>query len=592
MGYQITPTVPIYTLIVVLTVSLGLYGALQSRRRGSEPALLAFIAVMCSICLVQLATIFVELSPTTGRQHAGLNFLNGFAVLLFVYTILWFALAYTHNDGWVNRWSVGFAVGHLSISSLILLVDPQFMYAIDGMTTHGPVTVLGVTFEQWAALERELKPAFLLFQLYLYAVILAATAILGWYLIQNRHGLYTGQLFALIVGFGTPVVVNAFVFAGVGPPELNASGVALGVTAVALAVAIFRYRLLRIAPIGRKQVVERLSDPVVITEEHRVVDSNAAARELVETPTGWRGMTVTDFFAELTEDAVYKRLHDGTQLTVEDDGRRRHFNLDVSTVETNRNPREGKLIVFREITEEKERQRRLERKNERLDQFTSVVSHDLRNPLNVVQLRFDLYQSDPEETHAEAVEQNLDRMEMMIDDLLTLARAGETVTETEPVSIAAVAEEAWEHTDTANCELDLPLSRDDTVLADDERLLHAFENLFRNAVEHGSKKSRSQTTANDQHSSVTVRVGTIEEMTAGTGGSVAGFYIEDDGTGIPEEKQRTIFEHGYTTNESGTGFGLSIVQDIVDAHGWDISVTDSSDGGARFEITCLETTKQ
>jgi signal transduction histidine kinase len=93
-----------------------------------------------------------------------------------------------------------------------------------------------------------------------------------------------------------------------------------------------------------------------------------------------------------------------------------------------------------------------------------------------------------------------------------------------------------------------------------------FENLFRNAVEH----------AGDD---VTITVGTLD----------GGFYVDDDGPGIPEDERDRVFEAGYSTGEAGTGFGLSIVRDVVEAHGWDIRVVEGADGGARFEITGVET---
>lgn len=65
-----------------------------------------------------------------------------------------------------------------------------------------------------------------------------------------------------------------------------------------------------------------------------------------------------------------------------------------------------------------------------------------------------------------------------------------------------------------------------------------------------------------------------------------------DGSAIPDEKKDQIFETGFTTNRQGTGFGLAIIKRIVNAHGWSISVTDSRDGGARFEITGTELVEQ
>jgi signal transduction histidine kinase len=101
------------------------------------------------------------------------------------------------------------------------------------------------------------------------------------------------------------------------------------------------------------------------------------------------------------------------------------------------------------------------------------------------------------------------------------------------------------------------------VEADETGLQRLLENLFRNATEHG------------READVTIRIGDLD----------TGFYIEDDGPGIPEEDRQTVFERGYSTTNSGTGFGLAIVEEIVDSHGWEIAITDGSDGGARFEIT-------
>jgi len=67
-----------------------------------------------------------------------------------------------------------------------------------------------------------------------------------------------------------------------------------------------------------------------------------------------------------------------------------------------------------------------------------------------------------------------------------------------------------------------------------------------------------------------------------------GFYIEDTGPGIPEEAREDVFVAGYSTNEKGTGFGLSIAKRVAEAHGWEISVTEGSEGGARFEISDVE----
>ena len=63
-----------------------------------------------------------------------------------------------------------------------------------------------------------------------------------------------------------------------------------------------------------------------------------------------------------------------------------------------------------------------------------------------------------------------------------------------------------------------------------------------------------------------------------------GFFVEDDGTGIPETDRDRVFERGYSSDDRGTGFGLHIVEQIAEVHGWRVSVTESESGGARFEV--------
>lgn len=223
----------------------------------------------------------------------------------------------------------------------------------------------------------------------------------------------------------------------------------------------------------------------------------------------------------------------------------------------------GIVVNVQDVSERKAHECTLERQNERLDEFTSVVSHDLRNPLNVATGRLALAREEADTEHLAAVARSHDRMEALIEDLLLLAKRGDTVGETHPVGLQEAVERAWETTTAPGATLE-PVGLDDsnTLPADPERLDQLLENLFRNAVEHGGP-------------AVTVRVGPLPD----------GFYVADDGPGIPEETRGRVFEHGYTTGRDGTGFGLSIVNRIAEAHGWSVAVTESETGGARFEIT-------
>jgi len=237
-----------------------------------------------------------------------------------------------------------------------------------------------------------------------------------------------------------------------------------------------------------------------------------------------------------------------------------------------------------------DRERELARQNERLEEFASFVSHDLRNPLNVANLRLDLVRAESENDHLDALAHALARMEERMDDLLARAREGERTGELESIELATIVKRSWSTVETGDAALEC--STDCPVRADPGRLAAVLENLFRNAVEHGSTSPPSQAQEDavehsptsglpgaDDGDSVTVRVGSLEGEN--------GFYVEDDGPGIPAAERDRVFESGFSTAD-GTGLGLAIVHDIVDAHGWEIRVTGSDAGGARFEITGVD----
>jgi PAS domain S-box-containing protein len=223
-------------------------------------------------------------------------------------------------------------------------------------------------------------------------------------------------------------------------------------------------------------------------------------------------------------------------------------------------PVDGYIVSSRDVTDRVEAELEAARQTERLEQFASILSHDLRNPLAAVRGRLDLARETGDRSHLDDAERALDRADELVDRTLSLARNGQHIGETEPFSVSAVAEEAWEVVAPARATL---VTSDMTLDADPERLRTVFENLFRNATEHAGP-------------AVTVEVGPLADG--------AGFYVADDGPGIPPDYREHAFEVGYTTTVGGTGFGLAIVLAIVEAHGWTVSVTDEPGGGARFEI--------
>ncbi|QZX99121.1 GAF domain-containing protein [Halobaculum rubrum] len=212
-----------------------------------------------------------------------------------------------------------------------------------------------------------------------------------------------------------------------------------------------------------------------------------------------------------------------------------------------------------------EHERELRRQNEQLDEFAGLISHDLRNPLNVAQGRVMLAREETDTDHLDSAASAIDRALSLLEESLAIARQGHDDSDVEPVELASVVSECWAHTDTAEAELTVETDR--TVPADPSRLKQLLENLIRNAVKHGGDDVR-------------ITVGDIP----------GGFYVADDGPGIPDDERERVFEVGHTTDDESTGYGLYIVREIAEAHGWDISIADGEAGGARFEVVGVDST--
>lgn len=211
--------------------------------------------------------------------------------------------------------------------------------------------------------------------------------------------------------------------------------------------------------------------------------------------------------------------------------------------------------------EQRQYQAELERQNDRLENFASVVSHDLRSPLSVVEGRLAIARQEHDSENLQTATEALDRTFDLVDEVLEFARMGQEVTDTKPVSLSSIATDAWEMVDGDEVSLSTE-NEPIRVAADPARLQRLLENLFRNSIDHGGETL------------TTIRIGRLRD----------GFYVADDGCGIPPEDHETVFEGGYTTATQGTGFGLSIVKEIAEAHAWSVSLTASANGGVRFEF--------
>jgi signal transduction histidine kinase len=213
----------------------------------------------------------------------------------------------------------------------------------------------------------------------------------------------------------------------------------------------------------------------------------------------------------------------------------------------------------------RERERQLQRQNDRLESFASMLAHELRNPLQIAQIYLQQVGDENPDAVTE-IDRALDRMEEMIDVLLITARTTDAPVECDEVALADAARDVWEKVSVPSAELVTETDR--TVSVDSVHLWHLLKNLLENAVEHGGE-------------GVTVRIGDLEDD--------EGFYVEDDGPGIPSKEQDAAFEAGYTSESNRIGLGLTFVAQLAAVYDSDYEITESADGGVRFEFRDDET---
>ncbi len=309
---------------------------------------------------------------------------------------------------------------------------------------------------------------------------------------------------------------------------------------------------------------------VVVWNDAAAEISGYTAEEVVGHDAIWEWLypdeayrsSILEYVAEILQGDAAAEEFETTILTA--DGDERILSWYSRAITDEANELIGSVAIGRDITERARHERELERQNDLLTEFAGLVSHDLQNPLAIAEGYVTLAREEGSIDHLDEVERAHDRMRTLIADFLSLVQPDEG-DGTTVVSLSSIVNESIHNVEPA----------DATVVVESDRLIRTdagwlrrlIENLLQNAVHHGG-------------SDVTVTIGGLDD----------GFYVEDDGPGIDPADRERVFETGYSTASTGTGFGLTIVRRIAEDHDWHIAVTESDEGGARFEITGVEPT--
>ncbi|MCL9812867.1 sensor histidine kinase [Natranaeroarchaeum aerophilus] len=542
------------TYAFAAVASLG-FGAVLWRNRGKSGATSLFVTTVAAFVWSGALLLSTHPSPGVAEWTVRFRYVGAAGSVL---GGLGFALEYAGYERYVNQRTAG-AVGiYLLVVLFVSFVNPGRLFLVD---LDGTVPI---------GVEQHWGPLFWAHLVISYAVILTYVVILTRFIYRSRHRLYRGQAVALLIGLAVAAPFNLIYVFGYVPVDTTPIGfiVAIG----SYTIAIVRYQYTDVAPIARRKLIDTVNVGMLVVDmDDRITDSNPAARRLLDLDSGATGTPVREAFGDAALRSTYESELTGdgsTEVTIEHDGK--YLLFESVPVSDDRGQHVGYLLLVQDVTTQRHREQELERQIRKLDQFASVVSHDLRNPLNVAQGRLALAREMDDNEHLGEVAAAHERMDRLIDDVLTLARDGGDVTDPSVVPLDSLTEECWDNVETHGARLVVETDRE--IYADERQLKQLFENLFRNSVEHGSTSNSSQKT------DLTVTVGTLP----------TGFYVGDDGPGVPAAERESVFETGYSTGTEGTGLGLGIVSEIVAAHDWEIQVAESESGGARFEITGVE----
>jgi len=539
---------PYEILLVVAAIATAVVAVYAWRRRDKPGATFLALILAGNSCWASLSLVG---SLASGAQLA---LLSAKLVYLFipmaVTGVFLFALTYTGREHWLGPR----LYAALSIEPILLNI------AVWTNDSHGAFwTVEGVSESSRIGWDITFEVLFQIHIAYSYLLMAAATV----WLVQFALGadrLYQRQVLGLLGSLVPPWVGNVLFI--VAPLSADPTPIALSLTGLGLTWSILRARLLDIAPLARAAVIETIADGVVVVDDTgQIVDANTAARELFEWSEHAIGSQIETALSEAPDvtDRIQPLLATYEETSTEFELGDRYYTVDAAPLTDVRGEFIGHALLVHDVTERKDRELELQRRNEQLDRFAGVVSHDLRNPLHVASSALELARETGKKEHFERVERAHHRMEELIEDLLMLAREGEQIADREAVSLAELAQTAWDTVSTS--EATLEIDGDTTLAADPNRLQQLLENLYRNSVEHAGPD-------------VTIRVAATD----------SGFVVEDDGLGIPSEIRNAVAESRYSIEETSAGIGLLIVSHVAEAHGWELSIGESATGGARFEF--------
>ena len=321
-------------------------------------------------------------------------------------------------------------------------------------------------------------------------------------------------------------------------------------------------------------------------KSHKIVDVNPIAMEMIGAPKEKILGEVCHRFVCRDQDgrcpitALGHNIDNSETVLLRADGKT--IPILKTAVAINLDGRKHLIESFLDITERKRVEEEVRKKNEELENFVHVVSHELKTPIISIQgfssRLLKKYQERLDEkarTYLEQIQGSARRMGLFVSDLLSLARIGQVVSSFNDVSSFEIVKDVVSRLQPRQKEKEIKLDIVDilpTIWCDRERVGQVFENLLVNAIKFMGDSENPK-----------IEIGYENR------GDFHQFYVKDNGIGIDPKCQQRIFDMFQQVkeidDEEGTGIGLAIVDRIVKSHGGEVWVDSKKGKGATFYFT-------
>lgn len=310
----------------------------------------------------------------------------------------------------------------------------------------------------------------------------------------------------------------------------------------------------------------------VLDYSGKIIKLNKSGKRFIKNTTNYDynkdDLFIKDIFPDEQKEQIDKSIlstKDGNDVRVNIESYLKKDNskieLDLTFSLLNNSHTERIVGVGRDVTKQNKYKRQLKYKNKQLTEFAKIISHDIRNPLSIAQGYIDMIEDGGNNNQPIQKTKNaLNKIENILDDVLDISTKTESDLTKQYLTIDSIANNCWNNIENENSNLYVKTNQ--SIFVNEKLVYRFFDNMFKNSIKHGGKN-------------VDITIGSLNN----------GFYIEDTGDGIPDKIKSEIFNPNYTTSNTGKGLGLTIVEHVCDLHNWTIKVTESSSGGARFEIT-------